>query len=163
MREANRIYLAVTHAPARALMLIGLLCMSIGCATAARRDLRYEGYSVIAGANPATVDAVVTVRNDGSKIAKIPPSACPIRLLAFGDPERMGQPIWKSGPETCISSGMIRPPFLVGPGDFFEFRVRTDVPRWPSTSPIFLSMTVPGRGLVPVGQLPPWFPPPNTR
>ena len=129
-----------------------LLFLELGCASAAKPRLSYEGSSVISERNPTIVDAVVTVRNTGSATAKIPAAVCPYQVAAFADAERKSQPVWKSTPDTCITLLMLLPPILIAPGDFFDYRVRANIPAEMTNHTLYLSMTVPGHR-IPVGQV----------
>ena len=159
----NRLNAQVTRSRGTRLMMSCLLLSTIGCI--AKPMLRYEGHSAITWADPVMVDAVVTVRNHGSKTAKIPRPFCALRILAFEAVERTSQ-VWQSAPQGCIAFPMKYPPILIGPGDFYDFRVRVSIPRSQvkGLSPLFLSMEVPSsQAPIPVGQVSPWVSPPNTR
>jgi hypothetical protein len=132
--------------------LLILLGIAAGCASAARPELNYEGYSIVSDRNSTIVDAVVTVRNKESTTAKIPVAICPYQLIAFSDADRKLEPLWKSAPDTCISDLMLRPPILVAPGDSFDYRLRVTIPADITSQTVYLSMTVPGHR-IPVGQV----------
>ena len=141
----------IFNRPARTLSVL-CLCFATACASGAKPRLNYEGYSVVSERNPTVVDAIVTVRNTGSATAKIPVAVCPFQVAAFADPERQAQPLWKSSPDTCVTLLMLYPPILVAPGDFFDYRVRVNIPPEMTNRTLYLSMTVPGHR-VPVGQV----------
>ena len=124
----------------------------VACASAAPPRLSYEGHSVVVARNPTVVDAVVTVRNIGSVIANFRVPPCPLWIAVYGTPERKGQPLWKSGSDTCVSTGMIFPPIVIAPGDYYDFRLRETIPLETSgRDPVYLSMSVPPIQADPVG------------
>jgi hypothetical protein len=59
--------------------------------------------------------------------------------------------LWKSAPDTCISD-LMRAPILIAPGDFFDYRIRADIPSDITSRTLYLSMIVPGFR-IPVGQV----------
>ena len=147
-------------------VILGLIAINtIGCVSNGAPRLRYEGRSEITGTDPVRIDAVVTVRNEGRKTAKLGHPIC-LRLLGFDEPERQNE-VWASAPARCVVFPMITPRILVGPGDFYDFRMQAFIPRsqLQHTSPLYLSMTTPSfdNKPVPVGQLRRWIAPPNTR
>jgi hypothetical protein len=123
------------------------------CALSTEPRLSYEGRSAIAATGPTIVDAAVTIRNTGSATANIPTPVCPLAVTVYATPERTGEPLWRSAPDTCVVAPMIVPPIAIAPGDFYEFTARAILPSSFTGQRVFLAMSVPGVQPVPVGQL----------
>ena len=135
--------------------LIGVLCALFAgaCALSTEPRLSYEGRSAIVATSPTVVDAVVTVRNTGSATANVPTPHCPLWVAAYATAERNGEPLWRSGPDQCVTFPMILPPIAIAPGDFYDFTARVTLPTAIAGQRVFLAMSVPSVQPVPVGQL----------
>lgn len=135
--------------------LFGLLCALIGgaCASSTAPQLSYEGHSDIVATSPTVVDAVVTVRNLGSTTASISAPVCPLRIIAYDTAERDDEPLWASSGDTCITTLEIRPPIVLGPGDFYDFALRQTLPTTLSGRRVFLSISAIGGRQVSIGQV----------
>lgn len=137
--------------PRFVISLFGLVVSA--CALSTEPRLSYEGRSAIAATSPTIVDAAVTIRNMGSATANIRTPVCPLGIAVYATPERTGEPLWSSAPDTCVVFPMIVPPIAIAPGDFYEFTARAILPTSFTGQRVFLAMSVPGAQPVPVGQL----------
>jgi len=103
--------------------------------------LTYEGRSVILSETPVSVDAVVTVRNAGSKTRHVSGNGCPLYIAAYTTPDREGSPVWESdGTMSDCPATLVLRLITLAPGDSHDYRVRATLPSSLPKATYYLAM-----------------------
>ena len=115
--------------------------------------LSVEGKSTLITETPKTIQAVVTVRNTGTRVTDINVTGCPLFLEAFATPERSGEPVWSTRDSNMACIAMVRL-LSLAPGDYYDFVVKGTLPSTLPQGRYYLAVWgACGASHVPVGQI----------
>ena len=115
--------------------------------------LSVEGKSTLITETPKTIQAVVTVRNTGTRVTDINITGCPLFLEAFATPERSGEPAWSTRDINMACITMVRL-MALAPGDYYDFVVKGTLPSTLPHGRYYLAVWgAYGATHVPVGQI----------
>lgn len=124
-----------------------------GCGAQRSAKLNFEGRSARSSIDSSVIEAVLTVRNVGSRTARVPKPPCPLRVFAYSAADRKGEPLWQSRGVSCLLDMMAQGLIEISPGYSHDFTARVKIPNELRGRLLFLSIELPTIGWHPAGSL----------